>query len=533
MNRVVYYARVSTEEEQQASALKTQCRENEDFINSRKNWELVDKYIDEGKSGTTVTGRKEFSRLLADMEDDKFDVILIKQIDRGWRNLADWKMFEKELIRRQKRLFIRLRNEFYNIEDDGNYISTTMDSMFAEWYSRNLSRKMNNAHKTRMKKGSVVTNGKLWGYDQVNGNLVINEKEADVVRRVFDMYVQGKGFRTISLELDALGFRNQNGSTFALTTLKRMIRNEKYKGTLVCGKRHLNFFTKEYEDVPEEDWIIHEHRVPAIVSTEIWDEANRILQKRRKELSIEEKTKINGHFNGSYPLSGKIKCGKCGKPYYHSLAMIGPKGHKERVGIWQCSSYKKYGKYHEKGCDNNSIYEEELHSLLRTELFRLWKNRDQVLCEVMDVLGKVFSDESLSTETVEKFEADIQRIQNKKDQLIDLYSDQLISKDDFKRKVTHLDDSIKELQHQIDIVSQKTKEMDNTADRLKSIKEFFDMGFNDQNGINDDIIKAFVHKLTITDDDQIDIEFNGLEHHNANAWGSHRYARGHGCSHLR
>ena len=102
MERVVYYARVSTEEEQQLATLQTQCSENEEFIATRKDWLLVDKYVDEGKTGTTTSGRAEFLRMLSDMVDDKYDIILIKQLDRGWRNMADWKMFESELLKTRK-----------------------------------------------------------------------------------------------------------------------------------------------------------------------------------------------------------------------------------------------------------------------------------------------------------------------------------------------------------------------------------------------------------------------------------------------
>jgi DNA invertase Pin-like site-specific DNA recombinase len=286
MQRAVYYARVSTEEEQQTAALVTQCIENEEFINNQTDWVLVDKYVDEGKSGTTMDGRLEFIRMLEDMENEKFDIILIKQIDRGWRNLGDWKIFESRLVKTNVKLFIRLRNDFYDIRDDGNYISTTMDSMFAEWYSRNLSKKINSAHKTRMKKGTVVTSGTMWGYKQKNAMLEINEDEAEIVRTIFNSYIQGKGFRTIANELDAQGIKNRNGGKFSTTTLKRIVKNEKYKGMLICGKTHTNFFTKKVEPVPKENWIIHEDKIPAIVSKEVWDKANQILaSKRRKSIS--------------------------------------------------------------------------------------------------------------------------------------------------------------------------------------------------------------------------------------------------------
>jgi len=507
MKRVVYYARVSTEEEQQASALQIQCAENEEFIRGRSNWQLVDKYIDEGKSGTTTAGRKEFLRMISDMKQDKFDIILIKQIDRGWRNLADWKTFERILLESGKMLFIRLRNEYYNVEDDGNYISTTMDSMFAEWYSRNLSRKMNNAHKTRMKKGTVVTNGKLWGYDQVNGDLVINVGEANVVRQVFNMYVNGKGFRTISLELETLGFKNQNGSTFSLTTLRRMIKNEKYKGVLICGKRHLNFFTKAYEDVPESEWIIHPNRVPQIVSEATWNEANRLLGEKRKELMIEEKSKIAGHFNGSFPLSGKILCGKCGAPYYHSIRLIGPKGLKQKVGVWQCSSYRRYGVNHEKGCNCSFVYEEDLHEAIREYVFKLWKNKNEVIGQVVDALGKAFDKNDFVSAKVDRFEEEIVRLNAKRDNLIDLYSDQLISKEDFTRKAGQIGKMVQELEGQAKNVTKLEHEIPDNIDRLESIKTFLELEFSDQSGIDGEIIKEVVEKVVVRPDKSLEIDY--------------------------
>ncbi len=511
MDRVVYYARVSTEEEQQASALQIQCFENEEFISAHENWEMVDKYVDEGKSGTTTAGRLEFQRMINDMEEDKFDIILIKQIDRGWRNLTDWKIFEEILVRNRKRLFIRLRNEYYNIEDDGSYISTTMDNMFAEWYSRNLSRKINNANKTRMKKGIIVTNGKLWGYDQVNGNLVINEKEAEVVRKVFELYIEGKGFRAISIELDNLGIKNQKGEAFALTTLKRMIRNEKYKGTLICGKKHKNFFTKGFEEVSPDLWIVHENRIPPIVSEEVWNEANRLLWQKRKKYDIDRRSKIAGYYSGSYELSGKIVCGKCGSPFYHSTRKLGPYGNKTTVGIWQCSRYRKFGRTHENGCDSVFIYEEDLKGLLKRQIFELWENRGELIQQLTETLGSVLSQFDVSSQNGEKIRAEIDKLKKRKDQLIDLVADGLITKDDFKRKTEFINRSIDEIEKQLMNISRVEPDIDLSQDRLIAIKEFFEKVFIDESGINDDVLQAFVEKIIVQGNDKIEVQFNGLQ----------------------
>ena len=207
--RVVYYARVSTEEEKQKNALETQCYELEEFIknNKKEAWTLVDNYVDEGKTATTIKAREDFMRLMADMETDKFDVVVIKILDRGWRNSYDWKVFEKMLIIHSKKLFIYTRNAYYDYTNPMDFLATGMEAQFAEWFSVNQSVKMNNAHNTRMKKGTVVTNGKLWGYNQVNAQLVINKEEAEIVRFIFEEYADGKGFRTIAKELDKMGIK--------------------------------------------------------------------------------------------------------------------------------------------------------------------------------------------------------------------------------------------------------------------------------------------------------------------------------------
>jgi DNA invertase Pin-like site-specific DNA recombinase len=337
---------------------------------------MVDSYVDEAKSGTTIIGRNGFIRMLSDMQEDKFDTILIKQIDRGWRNLADWKMFESELVKYKKNLFIRLKNEYYDIEDDGKYISATMDNMFSEWHSRNLSRKMNAAHKTRMKKGTVVTNGKMWGYDQVVGKaeLIINEKEAEVVRLVFNLYIQNIGFRKIAQILQEKGITNRVGMPFSYSTLKRLIRNEKYKGVLVCGKRRKNFFTKQYEEIPEEEWIVHENKVPAIIDEAIWEKANEILNTKRRHYSVDEKTIAAGYFNGSYAMSCKIKCSICGSNYYHGTYESNRRT-KERIRFWSCKRYKLYGKNNPAGCLNIMLKEDDLNAIIKEIAFEFWGDK--------------------------------------------------------------------------------------------------------------------------------------------------------------
>ena len=503
MQRVVYYSRVSTEEEKQKNALKFQCLENEEFISKQKDWQLVDSYIDEGKTATTVSGRDEFKRLIEDLKNDKFDIVLIKILDRGWRNSLDWKLFEKLLMVSKKRLFIRTRNAFYDYTNPSDYLATGMEAYFAEYNSLNQSIKMNNAHQRRMSKGSsVITNGKLWGYDQENGKLIINEKEAEIVKYVFEAYADGKGFRIIANELNDMGVKNQKGNAFALTTLKRMIRQEKYKGTLICGKRRKNFFTKEYEEVPESEWFVHEDAVPAIVSKELWEKANKILEGKRKEYNLEETRKIAGYFSGKYALSSKIKCGLCGRTYYHS------KYNTMKYVVWECRGYREYGKKAPNGCTNIKLPDHEINQVVKEVIYEFWKNKDSSIERVIKVLNKVLDNNDYKPQ-IDSLTKQIDKIKNYKRKARKELYDETITKEEYEIDIKSFDNDLLLLQERLNALLEKCNATVDKKERLENIKNKLNIEIKDINAITDEIIEVMVQSVIVKPDNSLEITLNG------------------------
>ena len=146
MLRAGFYARCSTEEESQKDALAQQVKEAEICI-KEQGWTLVDRYI-ESKSGTTTKGRQEYTRLYEDLLKDKFDIIVIKSQDRLMRNTKDWYLFVDRLVTEQKQLYIYIERKFYTADDA---LITGIKAILAEDYSRELSKKINNAHRNRQK----------------------------------------------------------------------------------------------------------------------------------------------------------------------------------------------------------------------------------------------------------------------------------------------------------------------------------------------------------------------------------------------
>ena len=528
MERVVYYARVSTEEEKQKNALETQCYELEEFIknNKKEEWTLVDKYVDEGKTATTTKVREDFMRLLADMQANKFDVIVIKILDRGWRNSYDWKVFEKMLIANTKKLFIYTRNAYYDYTNPMDFLATGMEAQFAEWFSVNQSVKMNSAHKTRMKKGTVVTNGKLWGYNQVNAQLVINKEEAEIVRFIFEEYADGKGFRTIAKELDKMGIKNQKGNPFALTTLKRMIKQEKYKGTLICGKTHRNYWTKKIEKVPESEWIIHEDAVPAIVSKELWEKANKVLENKRKEYNLEDKRMIAGYFNGKYPLSGKITCGLCGRPYYHSKY-----SHNTFVR-WECKGYREFGVKAENGCSNIKLPDTEINQVVKAVIFEFWKNKDSSIERIIKVLDKVLDNNDYEPQ-IKSLTKQITKIKNYKRKARNELYDETITKEEYEEDIKSFDADLLSLEGRLKALSKKCDATVDKKQRLENIKNKLNIEITDINSITDEIIEAMVQsvivkpnnslQVTLNGDFSFDIDRDNENYQNVTASGQNRY----------
>jgi hypothetical protein len=139
----------------------------------------------------------------------------------------------------------------------------------------------------------------------------------------------------------------------------------------------MNFFTKKKENVPKEQWIIHEDKIPAIVSKEKWEKANQILQSKKKKYNLD---KVAGYFQGSYPLSRKIRCATCGRKYYHDLYNTTA----GRYGVWTCSSRKSPEK--DKRCGNTTIRESELDDIVKEVMFEMWEEKDKQISNVIKAL---------------------------------------------------------------------------------------------------------------------------------------------------
>ena len=360
--RVTYYARVSSESDEQLNSLGNQIQYYEDFIRRNAAWTFVPGYIDEGLSGISTKRRENFNRMIDDAAEDTFDLIITKEISRFARNTLDSIQFTRQLLGCGVGVFFQ--NDNINTFDEDSELRLSIMSSIAQDELRKLSSRVKFGHQQAIKNNVVLGNSRIFGYRKENRRLVIDEEQAPMVRELFELYATDQySMKQIEALFWEKGYRNLNGKKIAHTTMSNMISNPKYKGYYVGNKvKVVDMFTKKQKFLPPEEWVMFKDEtgeiVPAIVPEELWDQANAILHRRSDDVKNRQ-----GVCNHANLLTGKLFCTCCGTAYYRRESQD-KQGHKNSK--WVCSGKIKNGA---DSCASFPIYEDEIKPLL-LDVFR-------------------------------------------------------------------------------------------------------------------------------------------------------------------
>ena len=457
--RVTFYARVSSESDEQLNSLGNQISYYENLIRKNRNWTFVPGYIDEGLSAATTRKRENFHRMVEAGKAGLFDLIITKEITRFARNTLDSIQYTRELLGAGVGVFFQ--NDNINTFDEDSELRLTIMSGIAQDELRKLSSRVKFGHQQAIKNSVVLGNNRIFGYRKDRGRLVIDEEEAPMVAELFRLYATGEySMKQIENLFWERGYRNHNGKKIAHTTMSGMISNPKYKGYYVGNKvKVVDLFTKKQKFLPPEEWVMFKDEtgeiVPAIVSEELWDAANAVLKKRSED--VKNRQGICNHAN---LLTGKLCCTCCGTAYYRrdSVDRQGNKNSK-----WVCSGKIKNGA---DSCDSFAVYEEELKPLL-LEIFREAEPRiESLIEEYVQMYREVHQGEDLS-KRVAALENTIATVQKKKQKLLAFNAMGELSDRDFlemnKECTRELENAQKELE-------ELTAQRDNAADFKKQIE---------------------------------------------------------------
>ncbi len=486
--RVVFYARVSTDKEEQKTSIKAQQEYYSNLIQNNPRWTFVGGYVDEGISGMRTEKREQFQRMIADACEGKFDLIITKEISRFARNTLDSIAYTRKLL--EVGVCVWFQNDGINTIDEDSEFRLTIMAGVAQDEIRKLSSRVKFGHAQAIRSGVVLGNSRIYGYKKEHGRLVIDELEAEMVREIFKKYATGE-WSTPSLEkwLVEQGYVNHNGDPINRGTINHIITNPKYKGYYVGGKVKIeDMFTKKQRFLPPEEWTMYKdngERVPAIVSEEIWDRANKIFKERSDGIKSRRTA-----FKTKNMFTGKIFCGSDGAPYY--MRQRGIRGHQDFM--WSCSYRIKNGA---NSCCSFTLYESELKKMLCLVLQTFAKNPDKLVEVYMQLYQKAML--KAPNQNLDEIKAKIEALEKKRKKMLALYLNDRVSEEEFllvdnktKEEIAPLKAIIEKIQEPQHIQAQVEELLGNiarSAERFTTIKE---------KDITPNIVQSVVKKIIVT-----------------------------------
>ena len=381
--RVAGYARVSTDSEEQLTSYEAQVDYYTKYIRSNPEWEFVDVYTDEGISAVSTRGREGFNRMIEDALAGRIDLIVTKSVSRFARNTVDSLTAVRKLKEHGTEVYFE-KEGIYTFDSKGELLITIMSSL-AQEESRSISENVTWGQRKRFADGKVtLPYSSFLGYRKGPDDLPeIVPEEAETVREIYRLFIQGKTVNWIANHLTGKGIPTPRGKAkWQTSTIESILMNEKYKGSAILQKKFtVDFLSKKMKvnegEVPQ---YIVEQSHPAIIDPEQW-------QKVQDEMAVR---KAKGrHHNSLSPFSAKLVCGDCGE-YYGSK--VWHSTDKYRRVIWQCN-----GKFKgERRCGTPHLSEEDIKRLFLRAVARLTEERE-VLLETCVMLR----DEYLNTDAID------------------------------------------------------------------------------------------------------------------------------------
>lgn len=506
--RVSIYGRVSTEHEAQLSALENQMQWYDDQAKYHPNWTVVEKYIDEGITGTQAKKRPAFLRMLEDARSGKFDLIVTREVCRFARNVVDTLVVTRELKNIGVEVFF-IDDNIWTMDGDGELRLSLMATL-AQEESRKTSERVKAGQKISRDNGVLYGNGNILGYDRVGDTYVINEEQAETVRMIFDLYLQGYGSMKIANILTERKRKTASGLVkWSVSNIMRAIRNATYTGTKCYNKSRSNNFLEQKRinnlDMSTYEYI--EGDFPAIVSQEVWDKAQEIRTNRVKP-SLVSSTKTTHSKRDSKDIWVNLLRCSCGSSFRKN------KWHtKNDGGIsygYQCYNQLNNGnkkKRVELGldtegyCDSRMIADWKLDFMAKSLIEHLWTDRKESVLLALDLIKRYYRDERVTSGKGDTaaIQAKLNKATTRLQNLIAMRADGEISKDEYQAMRSPVDAEIRALEKALEDAPQAEEQ--GTALNLTEITATLHslVDFSEAT-LNHDVIKKFVYMVTPTSD---------------------------------
>lgn len=490
--RVTYYARVSSESDEQLNSLSNQISYYENLIRKNRNWTFVPGYIDEGLSGISTKRRENFNRMIEEAAEDRFDLVITKEISRFARNTLDSIQYTRQLLSSGVGVFFQ--NDNINTLDEDSELRLSIMSSIAQDELRKLSSRVKFGHQQAIKQRVVLGNSRIFGYRKDNKRLVIDETQAPMVRQLFELYATDQySMKQLETLFWDQGYRNYNGNRIAHSTLSGMISNPKYKGYYVGNKvKVIDMFTKKQKFLPPEEWVMFKDEtgeiVPAIVSEALWETANAVLHRRSEDVKARQ-----GICNHANLLTGKLFCTCCGTPYYRRESKD---KHGNKNSKWVCSGKIKNGA---SSCGSFPIYEAELKPLL-FEVFQDTQTDADALIEEYIQMYRSLDENNALPKLMEEQKSRIDLARKKRNKLLEYNVTGQISDQDFLEMSRQCDADIADAEAQLQELEQQLYSKEEFRKHIDAIRSTLQAAQRDaaQGVITKDFVDRYIDKILVT-----------------------------------
>lgn len=504
--RVAAYCRVSTLLEQQEGSYEAQISYYTEKIKSNPNWKMAGIYADDGKSATNTKKRDDFNTMIEDCLAGKIDMVITKSVSRFARNTVDCLQNIRKL--KEKNIAIFFEKEGVNtLEGSGELLITILSSQ-AQEESRNLSENTRWGLVRRFENGIMsINHNKFMGYTKdENGDLVIVPEEAEIVRRIFRLFLEGSSYVQIAKILESEGILTVTGKKeWCPSVIDQMLQNEKYMGDALLQKTYtVDFLTKKRvknQGIVQQYYIQDNHE--AIIPKELYYRVQEEKARRAslcKSAATRRAKKEQSKYSSKYSLSDIMICKECGQPYRRQVWSKNG----QKSAVWRCENRLKNGTKH---CKHSpTLKEDVLNEAIMTAINSVVENRGEFVGafreNVIQVIGS-YSTKNVPTE----YDEQITKLQDEMLTLIEENAKMGSITEDFDEQYHKIAEQIKELkQKKLDSIrdqkraadfQQRVSDMDTCLKKVSCAVRDFD----------NDLVRRLLQGVKVINEDTLEIQF--------------------------
>ena len=514
-NRAWLYARLSRDDDVELNSLTNQQNIIREYAENN-GFEIVGESADDNISGMHFN-REGIEKITEAVEARQIDAVIVKDLSRLGRHRTQTAMFIDFLRENDVKVISVTENIDTSNEDDDLMVG--FKGIFNDMYARDISRKIRAGYLQKQKKGIVLVPPMGYFKDKNTNEIVIMEEPAEIVRRIFRMFLDGYGMKSIAHILNNEGVKSPgyyqnkyigkkhgynkpeiaNRYLWNGTTVKRILDNEFYTGTVVCHQSYTNKINKIRKTLPEEEWIRHEGLVPAIISKEAFENARAILETKKKN-----NVRAKGD-NPCHRYTGILKCADCGSSFTCKIRKWRDKP--DRLE-YVCNGYHRYGVEH---CTAHRINEETLDTIVSRELENIIEIAHEN-CQRLDRNFKRWKAENRTTvNLIEGLEAKLeQRKEDQQNILLErirdkarasIYTDML---EKCEKEIADIEKRIADMKDIESTVKNRKSELKNSTEVLERIAA--------EGAISDADLRLLIDKIVVGEKDgklDITVIFNG------------------------